>query len=190
VSFYEILVEGHPERCRGLLQGLAIGSSSAARILLGEDCGIRTPVGERLLEMVRPAAGVSHVVVDEEGRRLIREHAAGLHAAGLSVAEERAIAGGRFRYRFHAFGRRYAQEIHELLRSLPEELRHEPEESRETVDETAAGLEAYAPVHEYEIEGGGTVSGARIDLLVEARKRLDGHPLVKAETIELEPLEA
>jgi hypothetical protein len=181
-----LLVEGGAERCKGLLLGLLLGSGSAARILFCEESGITTPLGERFLQAVRLRAVGTHMVTDSEGRRLIRQHAKALDDAGMRIVEDRKIVEGRFRYRFHAFARRYAHEIQELLETLPAELRHEAGERREKVDPRATPTEGYAPVHDYEIEGDGAVHGARIDLLVEARRKLDDHPLVKAEPIELE----
>jgi hypothetical protein len=185
-AFWEVLVEGHPERVQGLLTGLVLGSGSPARILFSDECGIKRPIGERVLEAVHLHGGISHLVVDSPGRQLLREHAKSLAAHGLHVVQERKVAGGRFRYRFHAYAPRYAEEIRELLDALPRELRHEAEEPRERIDPRAAGMEAYTPVHHYEIEGEGTVRGSRIDLLVDARRQLDDHPLVKADPIELE----
>jgi hypothetical protein len=169
------------------LLGLLLGSGSRGRILFSDESAIHIPLGERLLRLAHLRAGACHLVTDAEGHRLIRQHAKGLSEAGLRVVEERKVVEGRFRYRFHAYARRYGQEIQELLDSVPAELRHEPGERRETVDPQATPTEGYAPVHDYEIEGDGTVHGARIDLLVEARRRLDDHPLIKAEPIELEP---
>jgi hypothetical protein len=186
-AFYELLIEGGAERCRGLMLGLVLGSGSGVRLFFSEESGIATPLGERLLHFVRVRAGGSHLVTDSEGRRLIHRHAKGLDDAGMRIVEERRIKEGRFRYRFHAYARRYAQEIQELLETLPRELRHEPGARREKVDPQATATEGYAPVHDYEIEGDGVVRGTRIDLLVEARRKLDDHPLVKAEPIELEP---
>ncbi|MGQ0722607.1 MAG: hypothetical protein ACT4PE_13710 [Candidatus Eiseniibacteriota bacterium] len=185
-TFRELLVEGGAERCEGLLLGLILGSGSGARILFCEESGIATPLGERLLQFARLRAGGTHLVTDSEGHRLIHQHAKGLADAGLRIVEERKVVEGRFRYRFRAYARRYGQEIQELLESLPRELRHEPGKRHETVDPRATATEGYAPVHDYEIEGDGVVRGARIDLLVEARRALDDHPLVKAEPIELE----
>jgi hypothetical protein len=41
-------------------------------------------------------------------------------------------------------------------------------------------------VHDYEIEGKGAFSGRHVDLLIEARRALDEHPLVNADLIELQ----
>jgi hypothetical protein len=184
-TFWEILVQGNPDRCHGLLTGLKLGSGSDARLFFARDAGIRIPMGEKILDLMHAHAGVAHVVADSQGRKLLRSFSKQLNELGFRIADEKKILAAKFEYEFQAFAKRYGDEIRDLLKSLPRGLKHEAEAIKETKDKAAKGVEAYSPVHDYEIEGCGKISGP-VDLVLEAREALDDHPLVKAGVVELE----
>jgi hypothetical protein len=185
-TFWEILVHGQPDKCEGLLAGLRLGATSDVQLFLANRAGIRTSLGERLMDLVHAHAGVCHVIADSEGRKLLRSVAKQLPSMDMSIAEERKIASASFSYEFHAYAKRYGDEIRKLLAGLPKGVRHDADKPKETRDAGAKGVEAYSPAHDYEISGKGTISG-RVDLVLEARALLDDHPLVNAGTVELVP---
>ncbi|MFN8177293.1 MAG: hypothetical protein U0167_05165 [bacterium] len=184
-AFYEVAVEGHFERSHGLLLGLVLGAGVSGKLYFSHEEGIRATIGERLREMVGLHAPICHAVVDEAVRALFERRKADLAAHDVRLAEVRAIRSSRFAFHYRAYAPRYTQEIQALLSALPEGVTREGGEPRERVDETSVGIEAYAPAHHYECDGAGTVGG-RVDLVIDARRRLAGHPLVKVERIELE----
>jgi hypothetical protein len=118
-------------------------------------------------------------------RSLLRRHEKRLVAEGVRIASQKRIRSGRFEFAYHAYARRYGEEIRALLDTLPQGLKVTGGKGEERIDEEAAGVEAYTPAHDYEIKGKGSVSG-RIDLLIRARRTLDEHPLVTVEPIELD----
>ncbi|HMB71556.1 MAG TPA: hypothetical protein VKU85_19760 [bacterium] len=184
-TFWEILVQGNPDRCHGLITGLAVGTASQARIFFARDAGIRVPMGEKILDLMHAHAGVAHVVADSAGRKLLRSHSKQLSELGFKISDEKRILSARFEYDFHAYAKRYGDEIKTLLKSLPKGIQHESKKTKETKDLGAKGVEAYSPVHDYEIQGGGAISGP-VDLVLEVREALDDHPLVNAGSVELE----
>lgn len=185
-AFWEILVHGHPDKCEGFLAGLRLGAGSDARLLLANRVGIRTPLSERLKDLVHANAGVCHIIADGEGRRLLKSVAKDLPSMDMSIAEERKIASASFAYEFHAYAKRYGDEIRKVLAALPKGIRHDAPKPKETRDPGAKGVEAYSPAHDYEIAGKGVISG-RVDLVLEARAMLDDHPLVSVGGVELGP---
>jgi hypothetical protein len=184
-SFHEVVVEGSFERSHGVLLGLHLGSGEPGRMFFSHEDGVRASFGERLREAVGLHAPICHLVVDEPARELLARHAAALAERGVRIAQAKPIRGARFAFSYHAYAPQYARQIRDLLEGLPVEVKREGGEPRERIDETARGAEAYAPAHEYECTGDGMISG-RIDLVIEARRGLAGHPLVKAERIQLE----
>jgi hypothetical protein len=185
-TFHEVVLEGHPEVCRGLLTGLMIGADIADGVFFSWDEGVaRQSFGKRLKEIVGLHAAVCHVIAAGPVRKLLERHEKRLAAEGLRVASQKRIRSGRFEFRYHAYARRYGEEIRALLRTLPSGLKLEGGKGEETIDRSAVGVEAYTPVHDYEIKGEGAVSG-RIDLLIRARRALKEHPLVDVEEIQLD----
>jgi len=169
-----------------MLSGLLIGAGSSGWVHSCHDAGVKVPLGERVLDLVH-LGGACHVLVDATARSLLRRNAKVLEEQGLRIREERKIASARFEYRYHVYAPQYGEQIQELLKSLPKGLKHEADKPRIEVDMKARGVEVYSPVHDFEEEGKGVISGARIDLVIEARRVLDEHPLVAAEPVELTP---
>ena len=184
-AFHEVVVEGHFEKSQGLLLGLVLGAGISGELYFSHEEGIRATFGERLREIVGLHAPICHAVVDEPVRALFEGHRSDLAAHDVRLAEVRAIRSARFEFHYHAYAPRYTQEIQALLAALPEGVARKGGEPRERVDERSIGIEAYAPAHHYECDGAGTISG-RVDLVIEARRRLAAHPLVKVERVELE----
>jgi hypothetical protein len=185
-TFHEIVLEGHPEICRGLLTGLVIGADVPDGVFFSQEAGVaEQSFGERLKEMVGLHAAVCHVIVASPVRKLLERHKKRLAAEGVRVASQKRIRSARFEFRYHAYARRYGDEIRALLRKLPSGLKLEGGKGEEKIDKSAVGVEAYTPVHDYEIKGEGAVSG-RIDALIRARRVLEEHPLVTVEEIQLD----
>jgi hypothetical protein len=183
-SFYEIVLEGNPDRARGVLVGLALGAGAERGLRFCSDEGVRATLGERLKGMVGHAA--LHAIVDSALRDIVKRHAKPLEEDhGILVVADKRIRTARFGFSYHAYAPRYREEIQKLLGSLPPGVELEGGEPRETLDESAAGLEIYSPTHHYEVEGEGEVGGP-IDRVIEARHQLGAHPLVKVGAVELD----
>lgn len=185
LQFHEVVIEGHFERSHGMLLGLVVGSGTKGRLFFSHEEGVRASFGERIREAVGLHAPVCHAVVDEAVRDLLERHADDLGKHGMRLAETHPVRGAKFEFSYKAFAPRYAQEIRDVLAGLPKGVTISGEPPTEHVDKSAAGVEVYSPVHDYEFTGEG-VAGGRVDVVIEARHRLGAHPLVTVERIELE----
>ncbi len=183
--FHEIAFEGHFERCHGLVLGLFLGSGSSGRLFFAHEEGVTESFGERLRAAVGLHAPICHVIADTPIRELYERFADALAAHGVRLAEARVVRGAKFSFAFRAFGARHTAEFRALMAALPPGLDVQGGEPRERIDPQAAGVEAYTPAHAYESEADGIISG-RVDLVIEARRRLGALPLVQAERIDLE----
>lgn len=186
-DFFEVVLEGMPEAGRGFLCGLLLGAGHAGYLEFPPE---QPPAGRSLGDRLRGMVGLSphecRAIVDQTTRdRLVAVSARLESEAGLRLAGEGRVRAARFPFRYQAFARRYGEEIQALLKELPAGLTVEGGEPVETVDPEAKGLEAYSPAHDYEIRGEGSIGG-RVDLVIEARRRLVAHPLVHAGPLEIE----
>lgn len=186
-AFYEVLLEGSPKVASGFLAGLALGAGIEAQVYychedaIGEEEGL----GERLAELLARQPRDCRVVVDGGLRELLRRLGARLgRQTGLELASIRRVRSAELPFRYEAFARRYAEQIERKLGELPAGVKVLDHERQESVDPEAAGLEAYSPAHDYEIKGQGRIVG-RVDLVVEARRALAEHPLIKVDRIAL-----
>ena len=184
--FHEVVIEGHFERSHGLLLGLVMGARARGHLYFSHEEGVRATFGERLREAVGFHAPVCHVLVDKTMSDLLGRHAKRIAAeSGVHIRQKKRVKSAGFEFSYRAYAPRYAQEIRDLIAGLPPGVQLAGEPPREHVDQTAAGVEVYAPVHHYEFEGEGEIRG-RIDLVIAARRRLKEHPLVRVERIELQ----
>jgi hypothetical protein len=103
---------------------------------------------------------------------------------GLQIHEVRFIRSATLEFEFQAYAPKYAAQIRKLIESRPEGLRLDNYRKKETRNPEGRGVEMYTAVHDYEFEGSGKLVG-RVDLVVEARRLLDQHPLVEPQLIRL-----
>jgi hypothetical protein len=185
-TFYEVVFEGAPKRVRGFLAGLRLGVGGESTIFYHYDeCVHHEGLGARLAEMVHLSKQDCHVIVDTDLKRRLQKLAPRIEAeAQLRIRSSRFIRSASLPFHFEAFADRYGQEISYRLHNLPDGLRLVDFEQDEKRDPRAEGVEAYAPAHHYEIRGSGRVVG-RVDLLIEARRLLDSHPLIAVGEITL-----
>lgn len=87
-------------------------------------------------------------------------------------------------FSYKAFTPRHDREIRVALEDLPPGVRLRGFRHAEKTDPKSRGVEAYAPSHEFESEGEGTVSGP-LARLVELRHRADEYPLLEVGEIRL-----
>ena len=76
-------------------------------------------------------------------------------------------------------------ELKELFGRLPEGLQIEDYEPKETMYPEGKGVEAYAPLHEYEVKAGGRVYGFAGDV-IDLYSRAERYDMVELGDINLE----
>ncbi|MDO9695694.1 MAG: hypothetical protein Q7W56_13325 [Candidatus Latescibacteria bacterium] len=186
-TYHELAIQGPRDLVHGFLAGLAAGAGSAAVAVFANEAGVAGPgLAAKLKGMIGAQHQACRVILDGELRGLLKGATKRMTAeTGLVVLSDSRIRRASFGYRFQAYAVRYGVEIQDLLASLPAGLKIADRRVAEKHDPRARGVEAYAPAHDYEIEGGGTIVG-RFDLVAEARRRLSAHPLIDADEIELD----
>ena len=186
-SYFELILAGPEDLAHGFLTGLTVGAGHDGLIVHGPDEDIPGPsFREKVKAALRVHPHEVHVVVDGTTRGLVKKHAKSMFAeTGLQLLDEHKIRQAKFCFSYQAFAPRYGREIEGLLESLPKGLKLVNHDRKETIDPAGKGVEAYAALHDYELKGKGEING-RFDLVLQARRTLDTHPLVDVDELNLE----
>ncbi len=186
-TFYEIVLAGPLDVIHGYLAGLVVGSGEKGPLYFSLDEKITGPrISNRVKEFIHIRPRECHLVAESSMRSLIKKRAKAMtESCGVELVSEQRIRTARFAFEYRAYARRYGREIQDLISGLPQTLKILDHEFEEKFDPDAKGAEGYAPAHDYEICGKGSVVG-RIDRVIKARRLLDDHPLVVPDAIMLE----
>ena len=186
MSHRVLVIAGSREECRGFLAGVAAAKGLAWEARFSDECNVRVEGSESSIldrlfrDRARNCAILSQRFAAEVRAALVAVPAeSGIE---LEIEEDHPVVEARQCYRFHAFSRPLAQEIRDRLAHLPAGVRIEQREEREAEDRAAKGVEAYAPEHDYTLEGSGTLVGEWPAVLA-ARESL-----ATIELVHLEPL--
>ena len=185
-TFYEVVFQGKPKVVRAFVSGLVMGACDGATVFYSFLDGIHHEgKAEKLAEMVGIRGTDCHVVVDDCAGTLLKKLAKKIEKeTGLAIRSQRRIRGASLSFEYHAYAKKYDQEILEMIRGLPAEVNAKSFRHKVHKDPSAKGVEAYSPAHDYEASGSGAVTGP-IDAIVEIKRRFADFPLIKSEDIVL-----
>ena len=163
-DYLEVVVTGHAHGAFSWLQGFLEGRGvDSGRIFEAEREGFACePLRERLRDLVDPSHATLHLLVPSDLLAVTREaiDQAAERGEAMALKDARPLAGARFAYAFAAFSRPDGERLQTLFTSLGEGLALAPESGVELkIEPDAGGAEAYAPLHDYEARGQGTVTG-------------------------------
>jgi len=149
-EWHAIVVEGHKDAVRAFVAGfLADRGLDSSAVMLGDDVGLEhESLGERLRALLR---GGHHVVLAPAplADPLVDAIARAAGELGLRVAERRPIRQASFAYTAEVFSREVAGAIRAAVGALPAGVRFESHAEHEEARTEHAGVELYAPVHDY-----------------------------------------
>jgi hypothetical protein len=192
--FRILRIHGPYPLVHGFLSGFLAGRGLAGRVFYCEKEKIEAELGgeEGLAEKLAEWVGfqkylATGVVVEEELYSPVLE---GLKSAreelGLEVEASRVVREARLEARFRTFSKEEGAEIRRIVENAPEGVRILPRaEIKEERHQEAAGIEAYAPEHDYVLSGSTSFAGP-VDRIVELRKLFAKHPLIHSGPIRLE----
>ncbi len=189
-SFYEVILKGSPKAVRGLLAGLTLGNDLPHEVWYHQDEDVAeaddSGAVRRAVEMLHllPVSEVRAVVTGPVAK-LLRSLSRRIAKLGICEVEAiKRIKQARVELHYHTFARRYDDEVQILLKDLPRGVKLTDVEREVETDSEARGVEAYTAVHHFESSGSGTLVG-RFDLVLDLRDRLDVHPLIDCDAIDL-----
>lgn len=190
VSYHEVVCKGSPGPVHGLMAGLALGAGLEAEFWFHDEhdivdpavpCSLRHRVARlHLLPQTEVCLVVSGAFV-----KLLRAHRKAIAASDVCEIEEiRRIKSAQVAVHYHTYARRYDDEVRILLKDLPRGVKLVDAKHEVHLDPEAEGIEAYSATHPFESRGQGVLTG-RFDLVADLRDRLDVHPLITCDKIEL-----
>ncbi len=186
--YSEFVIDGTKGWDLGFVSGFLHGRGLGGRIINAENEGFDCePLREQLRKLFGSGLDTVHFLVPEDLVKIVEEavSASGKASYPLVVRHKRTIAGADFNFSVHTYARKEGQLIRKTLENPPEGVRvtmGKPFE--ETVDPASVGVELYAPSHEYELEGRGTVEGA-LDGVIELYRFCRDEELVHQEKARL-----
>jgi hypothetical protein len=191
-SYSEVVVTGHAHGAFSYLQGFLEGRGlDPGRIFEAEQEGFACePLRERIRDLLGPSHATLHLLVPADLIPVVREgiDQGAERGEPIALKDVRPLAGAHFSYTFTAFARPDGERLQALLAPRGEGLTLSPESGVEvTIEPEATGAEAYAPLHEYEACGRGTVSG-EVPVVIRFYRRLREEELIRLAALELAPV--
>lgn len=174
-SWYEILYEASKDAVEEILA--ALPEDAARRVLRGRDLDLAPgDLPEHLLAHL--GARTHHLLLAPEAET--RALAAALATRGLPVERLREVTGGSFPFEIVAYSREVRDDIRaRLLAATAPPFSLSGFRESEERDPEAAGVELFAPAHDYTYRASGTISGpcpGLLDLYLRAREHDFVHP--------------
>ncbi len=189
-SYLEVVIDGPRGWDVGFVQGYLYGEGNGGRVFDAEDEGFDCePLREQLKQMLHYESDTAHLLVPSDLSDNVKkavELSRNVHHA-MEIRHERALKGGRFTFSVHIYSKEHAEKIRELFDGLPEGVSLVDSKGfQEKVDPDAKGVELYAPTHDYEMKGEGTVEGD-LDGLIQVYRACRDEELIHQSEAELIP---
>jgi len=189
-KFTEAVFEGEYNTIRGYIEGFVAAAGKDFRFFICSDSGVEaTTLSEHIREWVSLGSRLHHVLMEDELLDGIKTALAASGDKGLlnriSIKSSKSVKGASFKFRFTAYGRKYAEEIKEILGRLPVGVNLADYSPVEKMEEECRGVELYTPCHDYVFQGEGVISGP-VNLVIPLRGAVEAHPLMEAEKVRLD----
>lgn len=160
--YFEVIIEGSLDLIKGFVFGYLEGSGIQGEAIFGEEHHVEneSKFGQ-LMRLLHVKGEQVHLIVGAGIHNLLKEamvrRVDELKVKLLSVKE---IEEASFDFSYKAFNRALGESIKEKFGKLPEGLTMEaPYAPEEKINPEGKGIEAYAPLHEYEIRAKGKIHG-------------------------------
>ena len=187
-EYCEVVVEGSLNLIRGFVVGFLEGRGIQGEAIFGEDHHVENE-GKfgQMLRLIGVVKGNRvHLIVGTGFHKLLegalekrKEELA------LKIISEKKIRQASFGFRYRAYTREQGEKLMALFGDPQEGLQVRDHKTRETVSPEGKGVEAYAPLHEYEVKATGTIYGPIRDV-IDFYGSAEHHDMVELDNIRLE----
>lgn len=190
-EYCEMVVEGPLDLVRGFVVGFLEGKGIQGEAIFGEDHHVENEgrFGQ-MMRLIGVRGNRFHLIIDVGFLKLLEgalERRKGELA--LKIISEKKISQAFFGFRYRAYTRELGDELMTLFGDPPEGLQVEDYKLKETALPEGKGVEAYAPLHEYEVKATGKIYGPVRDV-IDFYGRAEHHDMVELDSIKLEYDEA
>jgi len=186
-EYCEMEIEGSLDRIRGFVVGFLEGQGIQGEAIFGEDhrVGHESRFGQ-MMRLIGVKGNRFHLIIGAGFLKLFKEALEKRkEELGLKITWERKISQASFGFRYRAYTRELGEELMALFGDLAEGLQVRDYVPRETFSPEGKGMEAYAPLHEYEIKATGTIYGPAKEV-IDFYGRAEHHDMVELGDIKLE----
>ncbi|MBW2561419.1 MAG: hypothetical protein JRE40_11270 [Deltaproteobacteria bacterium] len=186
-EYCEVVVEGSLDLVRGFVIGFLEGKGIKGEAIFGEDHHVENEgrFGQ-MMRLIGVKGNRVHLIIGVGFHKLLEgalERRKGELA--LKIISEKKIGQASFGFSYRAYTRELGDELMALFGKPPEGLQVKDYKPKETVMPEGKGVEAYAPLHEYEVKATGTLYGPVRDVL-DFYGSAEHHDMVELDSIKLE----
>lgn len=192
-SWQKLEFNAHEDTLRGFVAGWSMGQGwsreeTAQRILWPRDWNIQVDSAlEELVETFMHGKDCTLLARDDSADALLQALTPWESRLRVQRKARTPIASASFAFSFKIFSRDEARQVGQIFENLPEGVTLSADYApRERSDASAAGAEMYAPVHDYEFSGSGTVSGDLRGVL-QVSERAHQHERIQRKPVQLQP---
>jgi hypothetical protein len=172
--FSEIVIEGPFMLVKGFLLGFLSNKSVENPYFFHRKAGIKRDTLRDFLKELFELDNYAHLCLRSD---LVNdfEKATEFYTkiTGMKIKSVKPIKSASFNFAYELFSEEIATEAKSLIQNLPEDIKIDGYKPIEEKDESGAGMEAYAPLHEFVSRGKGTVKGefsSIIDLFLKIKR--------------------
>jgi hypothetical protein len=160
--YYEVIVEGSFDLIKGFVLGYIEGSGIKGEAIFGEEHHVEneSKFGQ-LLRVLHVKGQQIHLIIGAGLHNLLEQAVSRrVDELKVKVISVREITDAYFDFSYKAFNRELGQNLKDTFGNLPEDLTMVPGyKPDEKITPEGKGVEAYAPLHEYEIKAKGRIYG-------------------------------
>jgi len=190
-QYTKVVFEGSTAAMRAFLAGWSQGKGMASddlrrRVLWPDNWSIKTEsILKGIVGAIKPGREVAVLLSDEIVDEVITALEPWAEKLELELRGRHRVHAAFFQFEFKIFARDQAAVVRNIFESLPDGVTvstdYKPEERS---DPSATGSEMYAPAHDYECRGKGTIAG-NVRGVLEVHLRAHRHERIKTSDVEL-----
>ncbi|MDD5723068.1 MAG: hypothetical protein PHY29_04925 [Syntrophales bacterium] len=186
-EYCEVVVEGSLDLVRGFVVGFLEGRGIQGEAIFGEDHHVENE-GKfgQMMRLIGVKGNRVHLIIGVGFHKLLEKALEKRKdELALKIISEKKISLASFGFRYRAYTKELGDELMALFGDPPKGLRVKDHKPKETVSPEGKGVEAYAPLHEYEVKATGTIYGPVSDV-INFYGRAEHHDMVELDSIKLE----
>ena len=187
-EYCEVVVEGSLELIRGFVVGFLEGRGIQGEAIFGVDHHVEneSKFGQ-MLRLIGIRGNRFRLIIDTGFLELLKEALERRKdELALKIVSEKKIRQASFGFRYRAYTRELGDELKSLFGDLSDGLKvKEDYKIKETMLPEGKGIEAYAPLHGYELKATGTIYGPVKDV-IDFYGSAEHHDMVELDNIRLE----
>ncbi len=186
-EYCEVVLEGSLDLMKGFMVGVLEGKGIQGEAIFSEHHHVENEsTFGQMLRLIGGRGNRFRLIIDNGFFELFKESLERRKdELALKIVSEKKIKQASFGFRFRAYNRELGDELKTLFGNPPEGLQVKDYNPAEKILPEGKGMEAYAPLHEYEVKATGTIYGPVRDVM-DFYGRVEHYDMVKLEKIKLE----